>query len=118
MITEDLTAHLLHIIAWHRTWLAAKDFGLYGMASRLSSDGNIILFKCRVLRFEVRVPRSGFRKLQIVSVPEFAIENATTRLSSNAGFKRRLEKRILTFEDVNEIIRIASDDIIELNLEI
>ena len=64
------------------------------------------------------MPRSGFRKLQIVSVPEFAIENATTRLSSNAGFKRRLEKRILTFEDVNEIIRIASDDIIELNLEI
>lgn len=117
MIAEDLSAHILHIIAWHRTWLAAKDFGNIGMATALSPDGRITRFKCRVLRFEVRVPRDGFRKLQNISVPEFSIENAITLLSSNAGFKRRLDKRCLNHEDVNEIIRIASDETIELNLE-
>lgn len=118
MIPEDLSAHILHIIAWHRTWIAAKDFGKIGLAIRISESSNIVCFRCRVLRLEVRVPHEYFHKLQIISIPESAIEVAMRYLSSDAGFKRRLDKCNLNYEDVNEIIRIASDDIVEMNLEV
>lgn len=117
MIPHDLSDHLLHVIAWNRTWLAAKDFGNIGEATLYKEGSGIVRFRCRMLRLEVRIAREGFRRLQPLSVPEFAIEDAMKRLSRDAAFKRRLNARSLTYGDVNEIIRIASDDTISLELD-
>lgn len=117
MIPSDLADHLLYVIAWHRTWLAGKDFGNVGEAVLFKEGAGMVRFRCRVLRLEVRIQRDGFRKLQLLSVPEFAIEDAVKQLCANAAFKRRLIARQLTYKDVNEIIRIASDDTISLELD-
>ncbi len=107
----------MHVIAWHRTWLAAKKFGEIGEAVMFKPGIGIVRFKCRVLVFEVRIPRECFRKFQTVSVPEFAIEESIRKLSHNPAFKKRLMARGLTFQDINEIIRVASEDTISLELE-
>lgn len=117
MIPQDLADHLLHVIAWNRTWLAAKDFGNIGETALYKEGSGMVRFRCRVLRLEVRIARDGFRRLQLLSVPEFAIEDAMKRLSKDSAFKRRLVARQLTYGDVNEIIRIASDDTISLELD-
>ena len=117
MIPQDLSDHLLHVIAWNRTWLAGKDFGNIGEAVLYKDGSGMVRFRCRMLRLEVRIAHAGFRRLQLLSVPEFAIEDAMKELSRDAAFRRRLVARQLTYGDVNEIIRIASDDTISLELD-
>lgn len=118
MIPQDLVDHILHIISWHRTWLAVKDFGSISLATHLRPDIEIRIIKCRVLRLEVRIERDGFYKHQLLSIPEFAIEDAIRLLSFDTGFKLRVKSRSLSFKDVNEIVRIGSFDSIPLELDI
>lgn len=105
------------MIAWHRTWIAAKGFGNIGETSIYEPGIGMVRMRCRVLTMEVRIARKYFRRLQLIHIPEFAIEDAMKELSANAGFKRRLLSRNLNHNDVNEIIRIASDGIVLLELD-
>ena len=117
MIPHDLATHLLDVISWHRTWLAVKDFGTYGTAPVLDTQGQMTFVNCRLVRFEVRIAKSGYRRFQTVSLTEPAIERAIRRLSMQSDFKQRISERQLTYRDINRLVLLASDDTIDLELE-
>ena len=70
-----------------------------------------------MLRFEVRIAKSGYRRFQILMVSEPAIEDAIRRLSQQSDFKKRVSDRQLTYKDVNLIVSLASEGMIDLELE-
>lgn len=117
MIAPDLAGHIIKVIDWHATWLRAKDFGNYGEVAVTDAFNRVVMKPCRVLRFEVTIRRSGFRKRQCISLPERSIEDAIKVLSVQPGFKNRVARRSLSYLEVNEIIRLASNDTIPLELE-
>lgn len=117
MIDPDLSAHLIHIISWHRTWLDVVDFDTFALTAELDAANRVEVVRRRVLRLEVRIRRFGYRKRRIISIPEPAIERAIQQLSADSGFRRRLQCNMLTCADLNRLMELASDGAVHLELE-
>lgn len=108
---------MVHTISWHRTWIDVLDLNTFGEMAMIDGSSHVTTVRCRVMRLEVRVGRFGFQRLQILSIPEPAIEDAIFRMSVQPAFRSRVKDRKLTYADINTIIEIASEGAIQLELE-
>lgn len=117
MISPDLVAHMVHTISWYRTWIDVLDFNTYGETAILDASNRVITIRCKVLRLEVRVSKFGFQRFQVLSLPERAIEDAISQLSTQLGFRTRVKELKLMYSDINKIIEIASEGAIQMELE-
>lgn len=117
MIPHDLATHITHIISWHRTWIDVLDFDTFGETVILDSEHRVKRIRSKMLRLQVRIRKSGFYRLQVISVPECSIASSIRKLSEQSGFRNRLQRRQMTCADINLLIETASDGLILLELE-
>lgn len=116
-MTSELAEHIIKTIVWYRTWIAFKDFDTTGEFVMLTPTGEMSHFGSRLFRLEVRVPKDGYFKKQILNIPEFKLDNAISQLSKEKAFNRRVATLAITFEDVNRIFCLATEGNLPLELE-
>lgn len=107
MVEQEVVDNIRTVFDWHCTWIAFKDFGQ--LEEFVKEEGNeIFKIVCRVLRLEVRIHNDIYVAGQIISIPEFELASAIERHSLNASFRRNLNSRQLTPEDINLLIYSAT----------
>lgn len=72
---------------------------------------------CRVLYLVAKVPNSVYPKGHVLSIPEYKLDSAVRSLKRNPDFKLRYQSEALLYTDVEDIVRIASNHFIKLELE-
>lgn len=62
-------------------------------------------------------PNSVYPKGHVLSIPEYKLDSAVRSLKRNPDFKSRYQSEALLYTDVEDIVRIASNHFIKLELE-
>ena len=70
-----------------------------------------------VLYLVAKVPNSVYPKGHVLSIPEYKLDSAVRSLKRNPDFKSRYQSEALLYTDVEDIVRIASNHFIKLELE-
>lgn len=116
-MTDALANHLIEVINWHRTWIMALDFGNFGNTVTASQSA-IRKTPEAIFRLEVRIGVHGYQKGAVINVSERQIDKSiSTLVSTDRGFHKRLLSSSLTFQDANLIFRMATWNVINLELE-
>lgn len=64
-----------------------------------------------------KVPNSVYSKGHVLSIPEYKLDSAVRSLKRNPDFRLRYQSETLLYTDVEDIVRIASNHFIKLELE-
>ena len=60
---------------------------------------------------------AGYCKGHVLSIPEYKLDSAVRSLKRNPDFRLRYQSETLLYTDVEDIVRIASNHFIKLELE-
>ena len=83
----------------------------------VQKGGELHPVHCRVLYLVAKVPNSVYPKGHVLSIPEYKLDSAVRSLKRNPDFKLRYQSEALLYTDVEDIVRIASNHFIKLELE-
>ena len=114
---DRLAAHIAEVINWHRTWLMVLDFGTYSPVISKSPRATRKTLEPS-FRLEVRVGMYGYRRGAVISVSCTQIAGAISTLAAaDREMKKRMTGLSLTYHDINRIFKLATWDVINLDLE-
>lgn len=99
-----------------RTWVDVLDTERTGNFM-LMSGGDLHPVRCRVLSLVAKIPRGAYPKGHVWDIPEYRLDRAASSLKRRPGFKERYRSGTLSMEDAEDIIRLASHKLINLELE-
>lgn len=105
------------IIKKYRTWITVHDI-LRDDWFLFQSSGKLLKYACPVYQLEVKWPRENKTKGQIIGISEKEMDRAIRLLSADKEFARRIRCYQPTPEDVDSIIKEASWNYVNLELEV
>ena len=105
---ESIYRKLVSVIHDYRTWIDVLDADRESTFS-VQKGGELHPVHCRVLYLVAKVPNSVYPKGHVLSIPEYKLDSA--------DFKSRYQSEALLYTDVEDIVRIASNHFIKLELE-
>ena len=105
---ESIYRKLVSVIHDYRTWIDVLD------ADR---ESTFSVQKGGELHLVAKVPNSVYPKGHVLSIPEYKLDSAVRSLKRNPDFKSRYQSEALLYTDVEDIVRIASNHFIKLELE-
>lgn len=114
---DHLYKQLAAIIHECRTWVDVLDTERMGNFMLMSS-GDLHPVRCRVLSLVAKIPRGAYHKGHVWDIPEYRLDRAVNSLKRRPGFKDRCRLGTLSMEDAEDIIRLASHKLINLELEL
>jgi len=110
---ESVYRKLVSIIHDYRTWIDVLDADRESTFS-VRKGGELHPVRCRVLYLVAKVPNSVYSKGHVLSIPEYKLDSAVRSLKRNPDF---YQSETLLYTDVEDIVRIASNHFIKLELE-
>lgn len=113
---ESVYRKLVSIIHDYRTWIDVLDADRESTFS-VRKGGELHSVRCRVLYLVAKVPNSVYPKGHVLSIPEYKLDSAVRSLKRNPDFRSRYQSEALLYTDVEDIVRIASNHFIKLELE-
>ncbi len=114
---ENLYKQLAITIHEFRTWVDVLDTDREGNFMLLSGGG-LHPVRCRVLSLVAKIPHGAYPKGHVWDIPEYRLDRAVNSLKRHPGFKERYHAGILSMQDAEDIIRLASHKLINLELEL
>ena len=100
-----------------RTWVDVLDTDREGNFM-LRSGGDLHPFRCRVLSLIAKIHHGVYPKGHVWDIPEYRLDRAVNSLKRRPGFKERCKSGTLSMQDAEDIIRLASHKLINLELEL
>lgn len=113
---ESLYRKLVSIIHDYRTWMDVLDADRESTFS-VQKGGELHPVRCRVLYLVAKIPNSVYPKGHVLGIPEYKLDSAVRRLKRNPDFRLRYQSEELLYTDVEDIVCIASNHFINLELE-
>ena len=113
---EDLLKHIAKIIDWNRTWIALRSIDEFRETATFMRN-QMCLSLCRVFTLEIRISLNGFSKGDLIYIPIFKVNEEVKRMALIKDCNLRIQKRSMTYEDINQLFYNASEGLIELGLE-
>lgn len=113
---ESVYRKLVSIIHDYRTWIDVLDADRESTFS-VRKGGELHPVRCWVLYLVAKVPNSVYSKGHVLSIPEYKLDSAVRSLKRNPDFRLRYQSETLLYTDVEDIVRIASNHFIKLELE-
>ena len=113
---ESVYRKLVAIIHDYRTWIDVLDADRESTFS-VRKVGELHPVRCRVLYLVAKVPNSVYPKGHVFGIPESKLDSAVRSLKRNPDFRLRYRSEALLYTDVEDIVRIASNHFIKLELE-
>ncbi len=118
-MNDKIYMRIVSIICEYHSWIRVADHKLY-MEHFISLDDTVVSCTCRTLVLEACLACYPYRQGHKWYIPDIELKAALVKYGKkNKGFKERINDNVMamTKEDVEDIINIATDGLVHLNLE-
>ena len=114
---DTLYRQLASVVHEYRTWVDVLDTEREG-SFMILSGGSLQPVRCRMLSLFAKRTHATYPKGHVWNIPEYRLDRAVNSLKRKPAFKERYNSGKLSIQDAEDIILLASDKLISLELEL